>query len=416
MRKCAKKVIFAGIFAACFIGTVFSQENILFSRNSPDGLLILPDDIVLVEEKDSASGSVSGYHLYIKKSPGIESVMLTETTRDPAGQEPNYAYRAKEYNPVNGDEIRMLNGERLDSPQSKYSLIDSTPEKNAFFDSAFHIFIPREIIFGYPWSRNGSVTIGKGTFVNIRAFEKKYCDYTGRYFDNPYMFDFEIRKRKKNAAQKPEEAKPVLTDDYNPIAAETFKEISDLMIYSKGPETIVDDIMNSIYAINPKRKADIVFAIDATGSMKDDINELKEKWLPVLADGLKEFEDVRLGLVFYRDYGDNFYSKGLPVKYYDFTSDVNAFMKNIRLLRILGNEGGDIPEAVYEALFASIEFFQWREDASKKVILVGDAEPHSTPRKSGKYSKQLIEKLSKEKQIEINAIITPDDKERRGRM
>ena len=52
---------------------------------------------------------------------------------------------------------------------------------------------------------------------------------------------------------------------------------------------------------------------------------------------------------------------------------------------------------------------------SKKIILIGDAEPHSVPRKTGKYSKQLIEKLSKEKQIEINAIITPDDKERGGR-
>ncbi|MGN0732128.1 MAG: vWA domain-containing protein [Treponema sp.] len=424
MRESVKKFIFASFINLFTLGILFSQDTA--SENS---LLILPDDIVITEEKNPGTNEVTGYHLYIKKKPGVESVMLTETTKDPSGQNPNYAYRAKEYNPVNGDEIRILNGEQLDFHNAQYSLIDSTTEKNEYFDECFHIYIPDEIVFGYPWSRNGTVKISKGTFINIRSFEKKYCDYTGKYFDNPYMFDFEIRKRKKTElktethelkkleekAVPVEEEKTILTDNYNPLAAQTFKEISEMMIYSKGPETIIEDIMNSIKMINPKDKADIVFAIDATGSMKDDIQKLKEKWLPALVEGLKEFNDVRLGLVFYRDYGDNFFANGLPVKYYDFTSDVQAFVKNVRSLRIIGSEGGDIPEAVYEALYASMEFFKWRADASKKVILIGDAEPHNVPRKTGKYSKQLIEKLSKEKQIEINAIITPDDKERRGR-
>ena len=424
MRESVKKFIFASFINLFTLGILFSQATA--SQNS---LLILPNDIVITEEKNPGTNEVTGYHLYIKKKPGVESVMLTETTKDPSGQNPNYAYRAKEYNPVNGDEIRILNGEQLDFHNAQYSLIDSTTEKNEYFDECFHIYIPDEIVFGYPWSRNGTVKISKGTFINIRSFEKKYCDYTGKYFDNPYMFDFEIRRRKKTELktethelkkqeEKPvpvEEEKIILTDNYNPLAAQTFKEISEMMIYSKGPETIVEDIMNSIKMINPKDKTDIVFAIDATGSMKDDIQKLKEKWLPALVEGLKEFNDVRLGLVFYRDYGDNFFANGLPVKYYDFTSDVQAFVKNVRALRIIGSEGGDIPEAVYEALYASMEFFKWRADASKKVILIGDAEPHSVPRKTGKYSKQLIEKLSKEKQIEINAIITPDDKERRGR-
>lgn len=424
MRESVKKFIFASFINLFTLGILFSQDTA--SENS---LLILPNDIVITEEKNPGTNEVTGYHLYIKKKPGVESVMLTETTKDPSGQNPNYAYRAKEYNPVNGDEIRILNGEQLDFHNAQYSLIDSTTEKNEYFDECFHIYIPDEIVFGYPWSRNGTVKISKGTFINIRSFEKKYCDYTGKYFDNPYMFDFEIRRRKKTELktephelkkqeEKPvpvEEEKIILTDNYNPLAAQTFKEISEMMIYSKGPETIIEDIMNSIKMINPKDKTDIVFAIDATGSMKDDIQKLKEKWLPALVEGLKEFNDVRLGLVFYRDYGDNFFANGLPVKYYDFTSDVQTFVKNVRSLRIIGSEGGDIPEAVYEALYASMEFFKWRADASKKVILIGDAEPHSVPRKTGKYSKQLIEKLSKEKQIEINAIITPDDKERRGR-
>ena len=68
-------------------------------------LAIGPDDIAITQ---SPKG---GYNLYIRKKPGIGSVLLTETTRDPELKADNYAYRALEYNPVNGDEKRMLDGE-----------------------------------------------------------------------------------------------------------------------------------------------------------------------------------------------------------------------------------------------------------------------------------------------------------------
>lgn len=410
MRVNIKKSIFvAFFFIVSSVSGIFAQEA--------NKLLVSEGDIKIVEELDS-KGKTKGYHLYIKKRPGVESVMLTETTKDPLGLEPNYAYRAKEYNKINGDEIRMLNGERLDSPSARYSLVDSTVEKNEYFDKCFHIYIPDEIVFGYPWSRNGTVKIGKGTFINIRSFEKKYCDYTGKYFDNPYMFDLVVRKRPKKAEseKKEKEVKEVvLTDNYNPMAAQTFDEISGFMIYSKGPETIVDDIMDVMKRIDPSQASDIVFAIDATGSMKDDIQKLKDEWLVALEEGLKDYTDVMLGLVFYRDYNDNFNYKGLPVKIYPFTKDFNVFVKNVRAIRIAGNEGGDIPEAVYEALYASMDFFAWREGASKTVILIGDAEPHPEPRRTKKYSRKLIEQMSKERNIEINAIITPDNKTDRGR-
>lgn len=418
-----------------YLSVIFSLLSFCFYAQSQ--LLIRPSDIRLVPESGAGFDEIKGYHLFVKKNPGVESIMLVETTKDPEGKADNYAYRAMEYNEINGDEIRYLNGKVLDSKYSKYSLIDSTPEPDDEFGEAFHIYIPYQMEYGYPWSRNGIVTIDRGTFINVRSFAKKYGDYSGEYYDNAYMFDLGapvvIHKEKPVEPETEPEPEmesepvaaeevrpepvpvPILTDDYNPVATEKFGEISEFLTYSKGPETIVEDIMASLDSINPKRKVDVVFAIDATGSMKDDIQKLKEKWLPALVEGLKEFNDVRLGLVFYRDYGDNFFANGLPVKYYDFTSDVQAFVKNVRSLRIIGSEGGDIPEAVYEALYASMEFFKWRADASKKVILIGDAEPHGVPRKTGKYSKQLIEKLSKEKQIEINAIITPDDKERRGR-
>ncbi len=398
----------------------------LFSQGAgQNALLISPADLRIEKVE-------GGSNLFIRKKPGLESVMLTETTKDPLGKEDNYAYRAREWNPVNGDEKRILDGDFLDSKEKGlYFLIDSNAQDDAQFGKAFVIFIPDQIVYGYDWSRNGTVQVGKGTFVNIRGFEKKYCDYTGAYFDNPYMFNLEKRRRPRptpppvlvaeevepetEAEPEPEPEEVVLTDDYNPLAADKFKEFSDMVIYSKGPDSLLDDISAALATVNPKDVVDVVFAIDATGSMKDDIEMLREKLVPRLTQELAGFGDVRFGLLLYRDYGDNFWTRGLPVKFYDFTKSLDDFIKNLNSFKIIGTEGGDIPEPVYEALFASMDFYKWRDDASKKIILIGDAEPHPTPRRSGKYSKELVEKTAREKNVSITAIITPDDKGRRGR-
>ena len=409
-----KKFLLSGVLLSAFLIPALAQNN----------LLIAPGDIRIEKVEN-------GCNLFIRKKAGLESVMLTETTKDPLGKEDNYAYRAREWNAVNGDEKRILDGEVLDSKgKGLYFLVDSTPQDDAQFGKAFCIFIPQEIVYGYEWSRNGVVQVGMGTFINIRGFEKKYCDYTGNYFDNPYMFNLEKRTRPRPkvevpvvkedppAPPEPVEEEPeeiILTDDYNPIAADKFKEFSDMVIYSKGPDSLLDDISGALAAINPKQIVDVVFAIDATGSMKDDIELLREKLVPRLTRELAGFGDVRFGLLLYRDYGDNFWTRGLPVKFYDFTKSLDDFIKNLNGFRISGTEGGDIPEPVYEALFASMDFYKWRPDAQKKIILIGDAEPHPTPRRSGKYTKELVEKTAREKNVSITAIITPDDKARRGR-
>ncbi len=397
-----------------FILSVFFAGFAVFAQS---GLLIKPGDIRLEPEVSNSFSEVQGYHLFVKKLPEVESIMLVETTKDPAGKNDSYAYRALEYNKINGDEIRFLNGKKLESEYSKFSLIDSTPEPDAQFGEAFHIYIPHQMQYGYPWSRNGKITIDKGTFINIRSFEKKYADYTGEYYDNAYMFDLgqKIKIPHEPEPEKLPEEIPILTDDYNPVASAKFSEISDFLTYSKGPETIVDDIMAALDNINPKNMVDVVFAIDATGSMKDDIEQLRKEWVPRLIDSLKDFKDIRFGLLLYRDYGDNFKYKNLPVKFFDFTEDVEIFNKNLNGFKINGKEGGDIPEAVYEALYASLEFYAWRQDAQRKIILIGDAEPHPAPRGTKKYTKEFVQKIAAEKQIKIDAIITPDEKYKRGR-
>lgn len=410
--------IFTSIFLA---GFAFSADNLLI-RCEDLRLVYVPKDVVDSSKTDSDFdadfSNISGFHLYIRKKEGIESVLLCDTTKDPDGKNDNYSYRALEYNPVNGDEITYLNGKKLVSEYAKYRLADSTPENDKEFGQAFHVYIPMEMIYGYPWTRNGSVKVKKGTFVNIRAFEKKYADYEGSFMDNPFMFDLQIPE----PPNEPPSLVPVLTDNYNPLAAATFNDIAGFsggqMIVS-DIEKLPKDIMDSLERISPKDNIDIVFAIDATGSMKDDVKVLREQWLPELKATLKRLDNsygsVRLGLLLYRDYTDDYLYKKLPVKFFDFTEDVDIFEKNLNRFVINGGEGGDLPEAVYEALYASMDFYKWRKGAKKKIILIGDAEPHPEPRGTKKYTRELISKLSKSKDIIIDTIIVPDNKSDRGR-
>ena len=411
---------------------VEGNQTIIFTPKQQE-LRISANDIKLIEDKENG-----GYHLYVKKNPKVNSILLTETTKDPLGKNDSYAYRAKEYNPINGDEIRYLDGKKLESEGAKYSLLDSTVEKTDFFGDAFHIFIPKTVVYGYEWSRHGEVELGKGTFINIRSFEKPYADYSGDYMDNPFMFDLKVFKKtvktvrkevkkveKKETPQpvlepevldepeifeEPEvQAEIILTDNYNPVASEKFSEISKEMIYSKGPETLIEDIGKILKTFVNAEKLDIVFAIDATGSMKDDIEKLREDLIPEIKRIFSKEKDVRIAVLFYRDYGDTFRYMDLPVKCFDFTRSFKTFKEQLYSIKILGREGGDIPEAVYEAMFAASEFYKWRGDAQKEIILIGDAEPHPVPRGTGKYSKGYVMSLAESKNIKIHSILLPQD-------
>ena len=445
LKKCIFVLIFSLVFWTMWAQNEQSPNNqtqkILYTERQMR-LKISAENLRLVADEKG------GFHLYVKKLANINSIILTETTKDPDGKQDSYAYRAKEYNSINGDEIRLLDGKKLDSEVAKYSLVDSTPEETSFFGPAFHIYIPKTIVYGYEWSRHGEITIGRGTFINIRSFEKPYADYSGDYMDSPFMFDLKITKKPVQQPAKPSVTKPavtervvtkpavkeekledivepetILTDDYNPIAGEKFKEISDDIIYSKGPATIIEDISQILKDADTEQGLDVVLAIDATGSMKDDIGKLKEELAGRLEtifgqnsqdnNQTKNLADshnnnrVRIGLLFYRDYGDTFKYMNLPVKVFQFTSNFNTFAKNLNSIRIMGSEGGDVPEAVYEAMYAAAKFYDWRSEAHKQIILIGDAQPHPTPRGTGKYSKEYVMNVAEEKGVKIKAILLP---------
>ncbi len=120
-----------------------------------------------------------------------------------------------------------------------------------------------------------------------------------------------------------------------------------------------------------RARLDLVFMVDATGSMGDEIAKLKAS-MRAMAQQISQLPgqpDICYGLVAYRDRGDAFITRTQ-----DFTDDLGAFQQ--QLARVQAQGGGDIPEALNEALHEVVHGLSWRADAARMVVLVADAPPH----------------------------------------
>lgn len=348
-------------------------------------------------------GTEGGYHLYVRKKAGIASILLTETTRDPNLKAANYAYRALERNPVNGDEKRMLDGEFIPASAKIWSLIDSTPDAHPDLGEAFHVFIPWVVAWGYDWGRHGETQVLDGTYLNIRTFAKPYGDYSGAFKDNP----FRLRVTQKPVPrpvvlpppQKPEE--PPAETVYMKDTVETFSALAEAtdgrVKYAKGPDDIVP-LIRELLSSPGDKSLDLTFVMDATESMMDDTERVRELLEPLLTEVLPTYPSWRIALVLYKDYFEDFLVKtACP-----FTSNLAVFRKALSGYRVQG--GRDIPEAVYEALDGALAL-PWNPESDKRIVLIGDAPPHPRPR--GKITKESVFAEASSKGVSMDVIILP---------
>ena len=120
----------------------------------------------------------------------------------------------------------------------------------------------------------------------------------------------------------------------------------------------------------PVENIDLLLTIDATGSMGDEMRYLQSELKDIVGrvEAANPNLNVRTGLVVYRDRGDEYVVRTVP-----FTDDIEDFRKSLGEQRAAG--GGDMPEAVHEAMDAGLEM-EWREDAVKVNLFVADAPPH----------------------------------------
>ena len=120
---------------------------------------------------------------------------------------------------------------------------------------------------------------------------------------------------------------------------------------------------------------DVVFVLDTTGSMSLYIDQMKT-FIRNYSSKIKEMNG-RVGLVVYRDAGDEYTAEKLS----DLQSDTTDLLN--QLDRVTVDGGGDDPEAALHASMVAMNEMKWQKGATKAIILLTDAGYHEPDKVDG---------------------------------
>lgn len=153
------------------------------------------------------------------------------------------------------------------------------------------------------------------------------------------------------------------------------------------------------FAARTKPVVEVAFVLDTTGSMGGLIEGAKRKiWsiATAIVDANPDAE-IRMGLVAYRDIGDEYVTRTFPL-----TRDIQDLYANLLELRARG--GGDWPESVNEALDVGVTKLDWTQgpEICRIMFLVGDAPPHMDYAQDIKYPEVM--RMARERGIVVNAV------------
>ncbi len=114
---------------------------------------------------------------------------------------------------------------------------------------------------------------------------------------------------------------------------------------------------------------DLVIMFDSTLSMEGEISQVKSQIRALGQLLVKLVPKTRIGVCAYRDRGDSYVVKGLPLT--EKLSDVVGFVASVEAAG-----GGDEAEAVDEGLRWVMANNDFRAEARKVILVFGDAPPH----------------------------------------
>lgn len=212
--------------------------------------------------------------------------------------------------------------------------------------------------------------------------------------DSTVVVNAGLKVTKINIAVTPPELDPMLFDS---LALACFYHLG----YSTGGEfyykTAFESIHHKLIEILSEHGADhsdIIFLIDKTGSMQNDIDSVRIN-LNYIIDRVSLFNDVNLGVAAYGDRivdGESWFSSSSLSQNYDETRNfINA---------LTVSNGGDYPESVYDGLAKVILETDWRPDTKRMVLVIGDAP--SLEDTLSNYSRKDILELCQKENVDAN--------------
>jgi Mg-chelatase subunit ChlD len=161
--------------------------------------------------------------------------------------------------------------------------------------------------------------------------------------------------------------------NFDATAAQAFKEIALATkggVWGAATAWAMGERVGQVMAlVKDIPDLDVVFVIDTTSSMDDDMRVLKSKAGGILATSFARSGKTRAAVVLFRDKGDEYVTRVLQ----SFTDDKGAVQGALGRIGVAG--GGDTPEHVYAGLMTALNM-SWRPEANKLIVLIGDAAPH----------------------------------------
>lgn len=135
------------------------------------------------------------------------------------------------------------------------------------------------------------------------------------------------------------------------------------------PDGVVKLSLQGPRALPAQRTVDVVFILDTTGSMSEEISALKGTIGEVVRSLRHQNARPRLGLVEYKDITD-----GYVTRLHQMTTDVDGFTE--RVASLYADGGGDTPEHVNAGLRVAVDHIRWNpESVARLAFLIGDAPP-----------------------------------------
>jgi len=239
-------------------------------------------------------------------------------------------------------------------------------------DETYSIMTERFEIF--PLERYSVVVVNEENNV-IPNVEVQLLDKNGAALWTAYSDNAGKAELWLNAFEKGEIAHSIAADGQKVTDIKTIDEGSNTLRLSTDCATA--------------DRMDIVFAVDGTSSMSDEILYLKSELLDVISRIRETNEDIdyRVGSVFYRDHRDEYLTRTSPL-----SSDESQLIEFVKAQYASG--GGDYPEAVDAALEETLAF-DWRPDALKIAFLILDAPPHEDEETMARIRRQIAEASQK---------------------
>lgn len=152
----------------------------------------------------------------------------------------------------------------------------------------------------------------------------------------------------------------------------TYMQQTKIVNIDKKGKREIDIVFDLLREEKKNIPLDLLFILDTTGSMGEEIHRLKAtiEIINMNLLSLPSKPEVRFGMVLYKDRGDEEYiTKIIPL-----TSDIASFQEELK--KVYADGGNDIREDLQAALDDAVRKIRWNKDGIRLGFIVTDAPPH----------------------------------------